>query len=248
MGSHLGAFAEYVAVPVHVLRRVPKGVDGRMAVAVVGGVVAFAAVKIVANVRRGETVLVTGVPGGLGVVAALVARELGARVFVLARNGARAEMVRRRLEGVEVLAADEDWFGRIRQMTGGKGVDVVVDHVGVVDEGLKCLKFGGRIVLVGFAGRKGVMEKIGMNKILLKGATVVGYRYGEALRQSQGPSAEELWEGYAEMLGRRAIRPVIDERKYHGLKNVPQALHDMEQGNVFGKAVIALDENSRSSL
>jgi len=248
MGSSLGAFSEYVAVPVGSVRRVPEGVASREAVAGVGGVVSFAAVVHVAGVRRGENVLVTGVPGGLGVVAALVARASGARVFVLARNGQRAEMVRRRIEGCEVLADDGDWVERVKQMTGGRGVDVVVDNVGVVEDGLRCLKFGGRIVLVGFAGRKGVMERVAMNKVLLKGATVVGYRYGEALRQGQGPSAEELWRGYAELLEKRAVRPIVDERQYHGLESVGQAMHDMEQGHVFGKAVISLDEKTKAML
>ncbi|GAB7338058.1 hypothetical protein MBLNU457_4426t1 [Dothideomycetes sp. NU457] len=248
VGSALGAFAEYVAVPVGDVRRVPRDVLAREAVAGVGGVVAFAAVVHVAQVRKGETVLVTGVPGGLGVVAVQVARARGARVFVLARNGERAEMVRRRMEGVEVLAADGEWVKRVKELTGGRGVDVVVDNVGVVEDGLRCLRFGGRIVLVGFAGRKGIMEKVAMNKVLLKGATVVGYRYGEALRQGQGPSAEELWSGYAELLEKGAIRPIIDERQYCGLESVGQAMHDMEQGNVFGKAVISLDEKSKAML
>jgi len=110
------------------------------------------------------------------------------------------------------------------------------------------LRFGGRIVLIGFAGREGVMENVAMNKVLLKGATVIGYRYGEALRRHRGPSTEELWKGYAELLEEGVIRPVIDVRQYHGLESVPQVLHDMEQGNVFGKAVIAMGEKSKSML
>lgn len=235
-------------MPTSSVRRVPEGVGSREAVAGVGGVVSFATVVHVAKVRRGETVLVTGVPGGLGVVAAMVARAQGARVLVLARNEERMEMVRRCMEGVEVLAADGEWVQRVKELTDGRGVDVVVDNVGVVDDGLRCLRFGGRIVLVGFAGRNGVMEKIAMNKVLLKGATVIGYRYGEALRQGQGPSADDLWKGYAELLVKGAIRPIIDERQYRGLESVGQAMHDMEQGNIFGKAVISLDEKPKAMI
>lgn len=70
---------------------------------------------------------------------------------------------------------DDKWPTRVVELTDGAGVDVVFDPIGAVDDGLKCLKYGGKILVVGFAARGGVMEKVSMNKVLLKGAGVIGY-------------------------------------------------------------------------
>jgi NADPH2:quinone reductase len=87
-------------------------------------------------------------------------------------------VVRRRL-GVEVdavLRYDEaGWEKEVLEASGGKGVDVVFDTVGLVEKSLRCLRYGGRVVVAGFAGREGKMEKVAMNRILLKGAAVLGY-------------------------------------------------------------------------
>jgi NADPH:quinone reductase-like Zn-dependent oxidoreductase len=71
------------------------------------------------------------------------------------------------------------WEGRVKElMEGGEGVDVVCDAVGAVESGLKCLKYRGRVVIVGFAGRGDRIEEVKANGILLKAATVVGYVSG----------------------------------------------------------------------
>lgn len=72
------------------------------------------------------------------------------------------------------------WEGRVKELTeGGEGVGVVYDAVGAVESGLKCLEYRGRVVIVEFAGRGGKIEEVKANRILLKAATVVGYRFGE---------------------------------------------------------------------
>lgn len=70
---------------------------------------------------------------------------------------------------------DQEWWKTILDLTNGKGVDLIFDSVGLVDLSLKCLSHGGRILIIGFAGREGNLEKIAMNRVLLKQAKIIGY-------------------------------------------------------------------------
>ena len=247
MGSHLGAFAEYLAVPSSSLHPIPARLSSADAAALVGGVVSYCAVRHLAGVRRDERVLVTGVPGGLGIVATRVAAAAGAQVFVLARTEERARSVRKALPFVEVLNADSDWVNHVKMLTGGRGVNVVIDNVGIVEDALRCLAWNGRIVLVGFAGRKGVMERVPMNLVLLKGARLLGFRFGEAIRQGTD-SAVASWEGYLELLAQAVIRPLVDDRQYRGIESIPHALQDLADSKLQGKAVVHMLDQEHSKL
>lgn len=244
--SHLGAFAEYITIPVSEAQPIPPNLSNVDAAALVGGVVSYAAVVNVADVKAGEWVLVTGVPGGLGVIACAVAKARGARVIALARTEARALALRGVLGIEAVVASEGDWVSEVRKITGGKGVSAVIDNVGVVEESLRCCTFGARIVLVGFAGRKGVMETVAMNKILLKGAKVIGFRFGEATRQGL-LDLKEIWKGYLEMVSSGVVRQLIDPRVYRGLEQLPNALQDLADGNLDGKAVVGINEEENKA-
>lgn len=175
-GSALGAFAEYLCTQPERVRRIPEALDNAGAAALAGGPVSYAAVADVLRVKAGEVILVTGANGGLGAVACQVAEALGAHVVGLVSTEEKAELLRSELRLQHVVTAHSgDWVSKVMSATGGTGVDAVVDNIGCVKEALRCLKFGGRIVMIGFAGRGGIMEELGMNKILLKGATVIGY-------------------------------------------------------------------------
>lgn len=176
MGSTLGAFAEYLSVQPGRVRKIPEGLTNADGAAIAGGPVSYAAVANVARVRSGETVLVTGANGGLGAVACQVAKALGANVVALVSTEEKAELLRLDLHLEHIVAtSDGNWASKVMHATKDKGVDVVIDNIGCVKEALRCLKFGGRVVMIGFAGRGGVMEELGMNRILLKNATVIGY-------------------------------------------------------------------------
>ena len=252
MGSGLGAFAEYITIPASSVRRIPDRLSDADAVALVGGVVSYAALTRIAGLRPGENVLVTGVPGGLGVVAAQVARQItggkGGKVFVLGRTRGRIDGLKDTMGGHEVFAADEHgWTEAVKAATGGKGVDVVIDNAGLVEDSLRCLKYGGRIVVVGFAGRGGVMEKVPMNKVLLKGAKVIGYRYGEGIRQGLD-DVDDIWNGYLDMLNTNTIKAVVHEKIYRGIESIPMALQDMEDGIARGKALINVQKGQQAKI
>lgn len=177
MGSSLGAFAEYIVTRPESIVPIPSNTSSKDAATLVGGAVSYGAVVNAAHVQAGQTVLVSGVPGGLAVIACQIARANGAaKVIALCKSHSRAETLLR-WDGLdaEIVASTSNWTAEVMRLTAGKGVDVIIDNVGIVEDGLKGLSYGGRIVLVGFAGRDGVMERIAMNKVLLKGAKIMGY-------------------------------------------------------------------------
>ena len=109
-------------------------------------------------------------------MAVQIAKAVGASVIATASTDEKLQVARR-------YGADEcvnysnnpEWHKEVLRITGGKGVEVVFDPVGLVDLSLKCLKHKGRIIIVGFAGKEGNLERIAMNRILLKQARLIGY-------------------------------------------------------------------------
>ncbi|KAJ9643918.1 hypothetical protein H2199_003784 [Coniosporium tulheliwenetii] len=193
-GSALGAYAEYIAVPEALLRRVPRGWGLREACA-------------------------------LGaIVACQVAKAAEARVIGVVGSAEKERVVR----GLGVDVGNEEG-----------GVDVVYDPVGNVESSLRCIKYGGRVLVIGYAGRHGVMEKIPANKILLKSAKVIGYRWGEHGRRFPH-EAERVWDKVVEIAEKGEVKAVVYDEEYKGLESVPRAMHDVEANRVWGRAVITI--------
>jgi len=132
-----------------------------------------------------QTVLIHGAAGGLGLAAIQISKAVGARVIATAGTDEKLGICKR-------FGADEcinyitnnEWWKRVLELTpskrkdgqgSGVGVDLVFDSVGLIEKSIKCTKERGRIVIVGFAGREGNMEKLAMNRILLKQVKVIGY-------------------------------------------------------------------------
>lgn len=179
-GSSLGAYAEHIAVSEASVRAVPVAWTNAEACAVgASGAISYGALVDVAKLKAGESVLVLGASGGLGVMAMQIAAARGARVVAVVGSRDKADLVRRLGADGVVDYNEKGWENKVMELTPkGEGVDIVFDPIGAVENGLKCLKYGGRVVIVGFAGRGGQMEEVKMNRILLKGATVVGYVSG----------------------------------------------------------------------
>lgn len=176
-GGGLGSFAEEICVDEASVRRVPQRWSNAEACAVgASGAVSYGALVGVADVKRGETVLVLGASGGLGVMAVQIAKALGAKVIAVVGNAEKAEVVKGIGANDVIDYHEEKWEDKVKELTPDKqGVDVVYDGIGAVESGIKCLKYRGRLVIVGFAARGGKMENIRANRILLKSAMVHGY-------------------------------------------------------------------------
>ncbi|KAK7520199.1 hypothetical protein IWZ03DRAFT_343758 [Phyllosticta citriasiana] len=245
-GFGLGSFAEETCLDEKQVRSVPERWTNAEACAVGGSAaVAYGALgEGCANVSAGQSVLVLGASGGLGVAAVQVAKALGATTVIGVAAGAEKEAVVKSLGASVVDYRQEQWQARALELTGGKGVDVIFDPIGAVEDGLKYLKYGGKILVVGFAARGGVMERVSMNKVLLKGASVIGYRFGEQSRRNPAATAA-IWKETMTLISKNKIQPVVYKQFYRGLEMVPRALLDIGERNVWGRAVVSVSEGER---
>lgn len=242
-GANIGAFAEYIAVKESHIRRIPNGVSSKTACAVSGQAVSYAAVVHVAKVKAGDTVLVSGASGGLGSACCMIAKAVGAKVVALAGDEKKAVDMRRDMDVDRVLVTDgQGWMDEVQEFTNGEGVDVVLDNTGMVNDAIRCAAYGATIVILGFAARKGVMEEVKMNRLLLKSVTLVGYRFGESGRRFP-QELEEIWSGYLRMLADGKLKPLLYGR-YDGLASIGRALKDLSERKVYGKVVVSVLEKS----
>ncbi|KAF1934051.1 zeta-crystallin [Didymella exigua CBS 183.55] len=248
-GGGLGSFAEEICVDEASVRYVPQQWNNAEACAVgASGAVSYGALVDVANVKRGEVVLVLGASGGLGVMAVQIAKALGAKVIAVVGDAEKADVVRRIGADAVVDYHDDKWEDKVRDLTPeNQGVEVVYDSIGAVESGIKCLKYRGRVVVVGFAARGGKMENVRANRILLKSAMVHGYRFGEDGRHDP-QRTNNVWDGFMKLVDSGKIQPVIYKEEYRGVEAVPQALKDAENHKSWGRAVLRIDDNAENEL
>lgn len=251
-GSHLGAFATHIYVPLTSFRIIPSSWSFQDAAGISSTLpVSYGALKR-AGLERGQSVLVNAAAGGLGLMAVQVAKALGCTVIATASTASKLAVAKKFGADHLVNYAEDNWEKQVLDATNGMGVDVVYDPVGLVDQSLRCLKHGGRILLIGFAGREGNMEKIAMNRVLLKQAVIIGYRYGETRRRNPD-EMRVIWEILDSMIARGEIKPTVYDRDFKGLESIPRAMKEMADRKVWGKAVITLEgadqvEKSRKKL
>lgn len=246
-GAAIGAFAEYICVTEGAIRRIPDSLDSAAAVAMSGQAVSYASVVHIANVKPGETVLVSGASGGLGSVCCMVAKAVGAKVIALTGDAKKAALMRRDMDVDLVVELKEGWIDRVKDFTRGEGADVFLDNTGMVNDAIRSVSYFGRIVILGFAARKGVMEDVKMNKLLLKSIAITGYRFGESGRRLP-EQLEAIWVGYLDMLSSGKLKPILFG-KYEGLEDVGRALQDLDDRKVHGKIVVKVaDEVEMGNL
>ena len=247
----MGAFAETIVVDEESLHRIPEGwsFEEACGLGATAGV-SYGALIGRAKVQKGEWVMITGASGGLGLMAVQVAKAVGARVVAAVGNSEykeEKEEVCRRYGADKVVFIQEGWEKKVLGITGEKGVDVVFDSVGTVESSIRCLAHFGRVILIGFAGRGGEMEKVAMNRILLKQAVVIGYRYGETDRRSP-EETRMVWKRLMEMIEKGLIKPTVYKEKYYGLEDVPRAMDDLAARKLWGKAVIHVARKPKPKL
>ncbi len=182
-----GGFAEEVAVDANVLVPIPDGVDLKTAAAfgLTYGT-AYHALKDRALLSTGETALVLGAGGGVGLAAVELAKLLGARVIAAASTDAKLEVCRRYGADEVINYASENLRDRMKALTTGTGANVVFDPVGGAysKPALRSTAWDGRYLVIGFAS--GEIPRIPLNLPLLKGCAVVGVFWGSfAARESQ---------------------------------------------------------------
>lgn len=230
----LGGWAEQVAVPAENIRTTPDELDDAEAVALLGNyqTMYFALAKRGA-LRSGETVLVLGSAGGVGTAAIQVAKALGAKVIAMVHRPHATEFVES-LGADVVLPLADGWLEAVKQATGGRGVDMVVDPIGgePFDDAIRALATEGRLLVIGFAA--GGIPTVKVNRLLLRNVSVIGVGYGEFVNRT--PGAQALFEfGVAELV-RAGLRPPPPMR--FPLSKGADALQALADGGVLGKVVL----------
>ncbi|KAI1857558.1 uncharacterized protein JN550_013191 [Neoarthrinium moseri] len=241
-GAASGSYSEYLVVPAsqsHTLHPIPASWTFAQAACLGATIpVSYGALSQRGGLRSGETVLVHSAAGGLGLAAVQLAVALGCRVIGTAGSDAKCRTVERfGAERCLNYSTSSKWSDEVLKFTGGKGVDVVFDPVGLVADSLRCLAHRGRVLVVGFAGREGNMEGVKMNRVLLKQATLIGYRFGESDRRDPTETAK-IWEELWPLVTDGKIKPTVYDQDYLGLESVPKALGDIASRKTWGKAVI----------
>jgi len=233
-----GAFAEAVTVPAGRVVPVPDGMDFETAA---GFTMAYGtsyhALKQRAGLAPGETVLVLGAAGGVGLAAVELARAMGARVIAAASSDAKLALARSRGADDAINYAEADLRAAVRDLTGGRGVDVVYDPVGagLAETAFRTLAWQGRYLVVGFAG--GTIPSLPLNLPLLKGSSLVGVFWGAFVKNEPMRHREnvaELYRWYAE--GR--LKPHVSRR--FSLEEAPQAIRWIMDRKADGKVVVTL--------
>lgn len=251
-GAALGAFSTHIIVEASSVRKVPQNWALRDTAGLPATLpVAYGALVQSAKIKKGETVLILAATGGIGVMLVQVARALGCRVIVTVSSEEKKRVLVKELAMDPkdvVLYGVDAWEAKVRALTGDEddGVDVVIDLVGLVESSIRCCKYGGRVIIAGFAGRGGKMEKLSVNRILLKGVSLIGYRFGENNRRAysdrKDPNTiseeEKIWTAVEDLMARGAVKPVTYHEQFTGLESVPKAMEAMAARKVYGKAII----------
>ena len=195
----------------------------------------YHALKDRAQLKAGETLLVLGASGGVGIAAIQLGKMMGARVIAAASTEKKLQVCRENGADELINYADQDLRARVKELTAGKGVDVVYDPVGgpFSELALRDMAWNGRFLVVGFAA--GDIPKVPLNLALLKGCAIVGVFWGSFTRkepEANRRNNEELMQFFAE----GKVNPHIHAT--YPLEQAAEALNDVMYKRVSGKVVL----------
>ncbi|CAI8941505.1 NADPH:quinone reductase [Pseudomonas sp. IT-P12] len=231
-----GSFAEQVAVPGYNVLPIPPAMDFNTAAgfSMTYGT-SMHALKQRGNLQPGETLLVLGASGGVGLAAVEIGKAMGARVIAAASSAEKLAIAKAAGADELINYSETSLKDEIKRLTDGQGADVIYDPVGgdLFDQAVRAIAWNGRLLVVGFAS--GRIPELPVNLALLKGAAVVGVFWGSfAQRQPQDNAAnfQQLFAWYAE----GKLKPLVSQ--VYPLSDTAQAINDLGQRKAVGKVVV----------
>ncbi|WP_313220169.1 NADPH:quinone oxidoreductase family protein [Stutzerimonas nitrititolerans] len=232
-----GSFAEQVAVSGQNVLPIPAEMDFTTAAAfsMTYGT-SMHALKQRANLQPGETLLVLGASGGVGLAAVEIGKAMGARVIAAASTNEKLEIARKAGADELINYSEASLRERLKELTDGQGVDVIYDPVGgkLFEEAFRSIAWNGRMLVVGFAAG-GEIPALPANLPLLKGAALIGVFWGAfAQRQPQDNAAnfKQLFAWYAE----GKLKPLVSQT--FALEQAAEAIDTLGQRKAVGKLVV----------
>jgi NADPH2:quinone reductase len=231
-----GGLREKVAVQAHMIIALPEGIGYEAAAGLqVTYGTAYHALYDRGGLKAGDVLVVLGAAGGTGQAAVELGKVLGARVIAAASSKEKLEFCRAIGADEVIDSGSEDVKARIRELTGGRGADVIFDPVGgaLTEAAFRSIAWGGRHLVVGFAA--GEIPRLPLNLPLLKNASVVGVLWGEHGRRY--PERHRADMAYLlGLLQAKRINPHID--RTYALEDAKQALYDISGRRIKGKAIV----------
>lgn len=234
--SMTGAFAEKTLVAATSAALLPDAVSFEIGAALsLAYGTSYHALKDRAALQPGETLLVLGAAGGVGLAAVEIGKALGAHVIAAASSSDKLAVCREHGADAVINYATEDLRGRLREFTQGRGPDVVYDPVGgpYSELAFRSIAWRGRFLVVGFAN--GEIPRMALNLPLIKGASIVGVVWGEYTRREPIAYRADL-DAMLGLLAASVLRPRISAR--YSLQDVGRALEALENRTVTGKSLI----------
>ncbi len=231
-----GGFAEEVVAEANKITLMPDGVSFEVASAfVLTYGTSHYALKDRAHLKPGETLLVLGAAGGVGLAAVEIGKVMGARVIAAASSDDKLEICKQHGADELINYTTEDMKERIKTLTKGQGVDVVYDPIGGAysEVALRGMAWEGRFLVIGFAA--GDIPRIPLNLTLLKGCSIVGVFWGSFTARDPQRHQAHLQELLG-WLGEGKLNPYIHAS--YPLERAADALNDMMQRKVKGKVVL----------
>lgn len=233
-----GSFAEQVAVPGYNV--LPMPAEMSFADAAAFGMTygtSMHALKQRADLQPGETLLVLGASGGVGLAAVEIGKALGAKVIAAASSAEKLDVARAAGADELIDYSRSSLKEEVKRLTGGQGADVIYDPVGgdLFDDAIRSIAWNGRLLVVGFAS--GRIPELPVNLALLKGAAVVGVFWGSfAQRQPQDNLAnfQQLFAWYRE----GKVKPLVS--RTYPLARAAEAIQALGQRQAVGKVVVTV--------
>ncbi len=236
VAAQTGAVVQYGVFADAALTPLPEGMSFAQGAALRAAyITAYTAIMRIGQAQPGETLVVHGAAGGVGLAAVDLGKALGLSVIAVASSPEKREAIQRLHAPDHVLAGPTGLRDQILERTGGRGADLVYDPVGgdVFDEACRYTAFGGRLLVVGFAG--GRIAEVRTNIPLIKGFSVVGVRAGEYGRRFPERGREDM-AAILKLAGEGRIRPHIHCAV--PLADWREAYQAMRERRVRGRTVI----------
>ena len=231
-----GGFAQAVCTPSALTIPVPDDIDDTTAAAfTLTYATSHHALFDRGQLKAGETLLVLGAGGGVGLAAVELGKIRGARVIAAASSDEKLEVARRHGADETLNYSKSDLREALKTMTAAKGVDVVYDPVGgaLTELALRSLSWRGRLLVVGFA--QGEIPRIAANLLLLKSASAVGVFWDEFARREPDANRSMLAELFT-WLAQGTLKPHVSH--VYPLSETPRALEALLERRVIGKLVV----------
>ncbi|KAJ5622013.1 hypothetical protein N7528_005245 [Penicillium herquei] len=255
-GAIQGAYATHVLAPEASLLPVPQGWSFEDAAGLfVTAPTSYGALVHRAGVKAGDWVLVHAAAGGVGLAAVQIAKAKGATVIATAGTQRKRDIAKEFGADYVIDYTDKAWPEEVKKLCAAKrdgngkaGVDIVYDPVGMIDTSLKCVAWNARLLVIGFAAGK--IEKVALNRVLLKNVSLVGIHWGQYAR-FETETVGEVWNGIFGLVAKGQFRgTAFKDESFVGLESVPRALQALGGRETWGKVVVNVvgEEKTKSRL